>query len=73
MADFFLADEAHNVGDPQCPMCLEEYPEPCECGGLVHGSGQRDGEDDLIVATRCDGCGRSGGGEDDDDLETDVA
>ena len=71
MNDFSLADEIHSVGDPQCPGCLEEYPEPCECGGLIHGSGQRDGEDGMILITRCDACGRTE--EDDDDLETDVA
>jgi hypothetical protein len=68
MTEFLLADEVHSVGDPQCPMCLEEYPEVCECGGLIHSSGQSDGEDEIIVATRCDGCGRS-----EDDLESDVA
>src|SRR5204863_7630967 len=47
MKDFFLADEIHGVGDAQCPMCLEEYPEPCGCGGLIHGSGQRDGDDEV--------------------------
>jgi len=68
MRDFSLADKIHSVGDPQCPMCLEEYPEPCACGGLIHSSGQSEGEEEVIVATRCDSCGRS-----EDDLETDVA
>ena len=68
MADLMLGDEVHTIGDPQCPMCVEEYPEPCECGGLIHGTPQDDGENEVIVVTRCDACGRS-----EEDLETDVA
>ena len=62
MADLFaIGDEiAHVVGDPECPQCLEEYPESCPCGGLIHAS---PGEDDpggtQWPATRCDRCGRS--------------
>jgi hypothetical protein len=68
MADLILGDEAHSAGDPQCAMCLDEYPEPCACGGLIHGAPQDDGENEVIVVTRCDGCGRN-----EEDLETDVA
>lgn len=68
MADLILGDEVHTVGDAQCPMCLDEYPEPCECGGLIHGTAQDGDESEVIVVTRCDGCGRS-----EEDLDTDVA
>ena len=50
----------HVADDPQCPECLEEYPELCGCGGLIHAAG---GEADLDgeewPLTRCDRCGRS--------------
>ena len=68
MADLKLGDEVHSAGDPECAMCLDEYPEPCACGGLIHGAPQDDGENEVIVVTRCDSCGRS-----EEDLETDVA
>ena len=68
MADLKLGDEVHSAGDPECAMCLDEYPEPCDCGGLIHGAPQDDGENEVIVVTRCDSCGRS-----EEDLETDVA
>ena len=29
----------HHVGDKQCLVCWEEYPEPCRCGGLMHAAG----------------------------------
>jgi hypothetical protein len=58
---FTIADETmHVVGHPACPECLEEYPEKCPCGGLIHAAR---GEQDLDGAdwplTRCDRCGRS--------------
>ena len=41
---FTIGDETtHVVGDAKCPECLEEYPEPCPCGGLIHAaSGEED-------------------------------
>ena len=55
------AEIAHHVGDHACPMCLEDYPEPCPCGGLMHaeaGEGQ-DADGNYAVMTRCDRCSRS--------------
>ena len=62
MAELFaIGDEtAHVVGDAQCPQCLEGYPEPCPCGGLIHAaSGEQDTGGTDWPATRCDHCGRS--------------
>ena len=44
---FAVEEEAiHHVGDAQCPECLEEYPETCARGGLIHAeSGGPDDED----------------------------
>lgn len=58
---FTVGEEiTHVVGDPQCPECLEEYPEPCACGGLIHAaSGESDVEGEEWPLTRCDRCGRS--------------
>jgi hypothetical protein len=58
---FAIGDETtHVIGDPQCPECLEEYPEPCPCGGLIHAaSGEADTAGTDWPATRCDKCGRS--------------
>jgi hypothetical protein len=59
---FHVGEEAgHHVGDPQCPLCLEEYPARCRCGGLMHATGgtQEDEGGALLLITRCDGCGRS--------------
>jgi hypothetical protein len=40
MALFSVAEEMdHHVGDPTCPRCWEQYPEPCRCGGLIHAAG----------------------------------
>jgi hypothetical protein len=51
----------HRVGEHTCPGCLESYPEPCRCGGLVHAAatGNEDADGNPVVATRCDVCGRS--------------
>jgi len=51
----------HHAGDPQCPECWEEYPELCRCGGLMHAAGGEEEDEDgnVLLATRCDGCGRS--------------
>ncbi|HYB41635.1 MAG TPA: hypothetical protein VEL75_07695 [Candidatus Methylomirabilis sp.] len=58
---FTVGEEiAHLVGDPHCPECLEEYPEPCRCGGLIHAAGgEEDAEGWAWPLTRCDRCGRS--------------
>jgi hypothetical protein len=70
MQFFPVEEEAiHHVGDAQCPECLEEYPESCACGGLIHaengGSDDEDGNPGL--RTRCDQCRRS-----QEDLEEDL-
>ncbi len=56
-----IAEQTHHVGDSQCPSCLEEYPEPCVCGGLVHASAgeEPDMDGSPVPATQCDQCGRS--------------
>jgi hypothetical protein len=62
MAELFTVGEevTHVVGNPQCPGCLEEYPEPCHCGGLIHAaSGEADPEGSVWPLTKCDRCGRS--------------
>ena len=62
---FTVGEEGnHHADDPQCPECWEEYPEPCRCGGLIHAAegeeeGDQDDEGDVVLLTRCDGCGRS--------------
>jgi hypothetical protein len=58
---FTVGEEAtHIVNDPECPECWEEYPERCECGGLIHaGSGENDPEGVEWPSTKCDRCGRS--------------
>jgi hypothetical protein len=58
---FVIGDETtHVVGDPKCPAGLEEYPEACPCGGLIHAaSGEQDTGGTDWLATRCDHCGRS--------------
>jgi hypothetical protein len=58
---FSIGDETmHVVGDRRCPECLEEYPEVCPCGGLIHAArGEADAEDTEWPVTRCDRCGRS--------------
>jgi hypothetical protein len=50
----------HHVGDVQCPECVEEYPERCRCGGLIHAAeGPEDEGGEVVVVTKCDRCGRS--------------
>lgn len=60
---FFAVEEevTHHVGDAQCPECLEEYPETCPCGGLIHaeGRGPDDADGTVWLRTRCDLCRRS--------------
>jgi hypothetical protein len=51
----------HRAGDHDCPVCEEEYPEPCRCGGLMHAAptGEEDLDGNEIMITVCDACGRS--------------
>lgn len=60
---FTVGDEpGHHVADRACPLCLEGYPEPCRCGGLIHaagGPGVAEDEAEEPAVTRCDRCGRS--------------
>jgi hypothetical protein len=70
MPFFAVEEEAiHHVGDTQCPACLEEYPEACRCGGLIHAeSGGPEAEDGSVwLRTRCDQCRRS-----QEDIEEDL-
>ena len=62
MALFTVGEEpSHHVGDPQCPECWEQYPEPCRCGGLMHAAPEsgESPEGPVPLVTRCDRCGRS--------------
>ena len=62
MALFTVGEQvSHRVGDPQCPECWEEYPEPCRCGGLMHAAGgeEEDPDGNVLLVTCCDQCGRS--------------
>jgi hypothetical protein len=71
MPDLFTFEEQiHHGGDPACPGCVEDYPERCGCGGLIHASEVTltDADADVPPATQCDRCGRSKG-----DLEEQVA
>lgn len=51
----------HGAGDHACPVCAEEYPEPCRCGGLMHAAptGEEDPDGNAVMITVCDACGRS--------------
>lgn len=58
---FVIGDEAAPIeGDAQCQECLEGYPEPCPCGGLIHAAaGEADETGTDWPLTRCDRCGRA--------------
>jgi hypothetical protein len=58
---FAVNEEAdHHVADPACAACSDEYPEPCPCGGLMHGVATDDTREGTAWATtKCDQCGRS--------------
>ncbi len=59
---FAVAEEmTHHIGDPQCPQCWEEYPQPCSCGGLMHAAGgsEEDADGNVLLLMKCDRCGRS--------------
>lgn len=60
------AEDNHTVADDACPACVESYPEPCRCGGLLHAAttGEEDVDGNPILVTGCDVCGRS-----DDELD----
>jgi hypothetical protein len=45
-----MEDEAHRRGDENCQLCRRYYPQPCECGGLVHA------DRGCIITTQCDKC-----------------
>jgi hypothetical protein len=67
---FTIAEEAnHERANPQCPECWEDYPEPCQCGGLIHAAGGEveDEDGNVWVTTMCDQCGRS-----EEDLEEEL-
>jgi hypothetical protein len=51
----------HRAGDHACPVCTEDYPEPCRCGGLMHAvpTGEEDPDGHPVMVTACDACGRS--------------
>jgi hypothetical protein len=61
--ELFAVDEEaiHHVGDARCPECIEEYPETCACGGLIHAEsrGLEDEDGNPWVQTRCDQCRRA--------------
>ncbi len=69
MPVFFAVSEqlGHHVGNAACPGCVETYPEPCPCGGLIHATAgnETDLDGNPVIETRCDRCGRS---EDDLDI-----
>jgi hypothetical protein len=76
---FTFENQVHYRGDHRCSACASEYPQPCRCGGLMHGASaiETAGEpeavggiegDSEVVFTRCDACGRS-----EDDLAEEVA
>lgn len=54
-------DVIHRVGDGACPGCLEDYPESCGCGGMMHAeaAGPADEDGNAWIRTRCDRCRRS--------------
>lgn len=59
---FTVGNESnHHAHDRACPECLEDYPEPCRCGGLMHAAGgeEEDPDENPVLVTRCDQCGRS--------------
>ena len=58
---FAVNEEAnHHVADPACAACSDEYPEPCPCGGLMHGMAtDNTREGTAWETTKCDRCGRS--------------
>jgi hypothetical protein len=67
METFTIRGEtSHRIGDHACPMCPENYPEPCGCGALMHAEAgaEQDIEGNDVLDTRCERCGRA-----EDDLD----
>ncbi len=60
MTLFKLGEEVdHRLDDLDCPECVENYPESCRCGGLIHAAaGEIDAEGNPTLLTACDRCGR---------------
>jgi hypothetical protein len=61
MEQFIVGDITnHSIGDAHCPVCAEDFPEACGCGGFVHASvlEAEDPADNPLITTRCDQCGR---------------
>lgn len=57
---FTLGDQVHHGNDPECPACVEGYPEPCPCGGFIHATDVTTEEDRAVMPlTQCDRCQRS--------------
>jgi hypothetical protein len=59
---FTVGEEVEHVsGNHGCPECVDGYPEPCRCGGLIHGAstGETDTDGNPVLVTACDACGRS--------------
>lgn len=55
-------DDGHPVGNPDCDLCWEGYPRPCEgdgCDGLVHAVFGDESWDGYFLWTRCDVCGEA--------------
>ena len=48
----------HEKGSMKCSRCVWGYPQPCSCGGVVHGEKMRTNEDAFVTVTECDKCGR---------------
>ena len=49
--------EAHAVGDEECADCWGEYPQPHECGGLMHAQFIDESYDSVMLGYLCDKCG----------------
>ena len=65
----FMDHNGHAKGDKECDGCScalnapATFPEPHECGGLLHANDaeEEDGAHiDGVVALYCDGCGATG-------------
>ena len=58
-APFVFHQQVHSAGNARCPTCRTAYPQPCVCGGLIHGAGELGENTEIITATECDQCGGS--------------
>ena len=62
MEPFTITEETiHHAGDRACQECVEDYPEACVCGGVMHAENAEapDADGNYPIVTRCDYCGRS--------------